>query len=129
MFRFLRNPSLYCDHINNSDKSEVHANYSCAHIMQLSKRNIIIAGVVAVVVFIVVVVVVSRSKTGTFKACNGVSGLVDQITISSCADSAKAGYCEIKRNDSTDISLTFTPGKSKSYFEHLTNRRRTQFTE
>lgn len=87
--------------------------------MPISKRNMIIVGAVALTVAVVIVVVsvvifvVTGSKTAIFKGCDGRTEHIEEITISSCPDSAKVGYCEIHRDCSMRVNMTFTPSKSK----------------
>lgn len=77
-------------------------------------RNIIIVGV-AVVIFLAVVVIIEIRPTGPaiFKRCDGRSDPVEDIWISSCPDANKLGYCEIERNHTTHLKMTFTPRKSR----------------
>ena len=100
--------------------------------MSIARKNIIIAGAAAVaivtVAVVIVIVLVSQSgqqsdqpdgppnntgpvTRGIFKRCDGLSDPIDDITISSCPNWDKLGYCELKDLTKLDITLSFTPSK------------------
>lgn len=93
--------------------------------MSIPKRNIIIAGLAAAAVLSVVVAVVVIALTGSgsgqaiFKRCDGRIDPIQETKISSCPDSAKAGYCEIKRSSDTNITLVFTASKCVDNSEYF----------
>ena len=72
-----------------------------------------IAGIaaVAVLVFSDILVAADVPTRGIFKRCDGLPDPIERITISSCPDSDKIGYCQLRSNEYPRITLGFIPGK------------------